>query len=155
MRGRIFVFALTAALAFPANALESPGIDPTTADALETVCHAVRDAQIQDNSSLDGRCVGGTGGFLGGVMQTAPDTIEPVVADVTTRLALLVEEEVKCKLVETEIPQAIRLASTYSKDPEQVERIIRIAETIEACQLGATQAIDLSALREIASDTGA
>ena len=40
------------------------------------------------------------------------------------------------------IAQAIRLASTKASDPEQVKRLIEIADTVEACTSSATAAIE-------------
>lgn len=104
-------------------------------EAIDT-CAVVIEEQYAGNFANQGACVGIVGALLTG-------TSDPnqVVADLVAALAELYQNDPRCVIADTELPEAIALAASFSTDPEQRLLVIDISETIRLCERATTAAI--------------
>ena len=122
--------------------LTPAGVAPESVTALIDVCGPVIDAQYKNSDARRGECVNPTGLFLDAMKaKTAPADMGNVVADTVAELVKLYRPTPDCKKHETELPQAIALALSYTTDPVQIDAIKGIAAAIAACQNIQTGAI--------------
>lgn len=107
-----------------------------------SVCTVVATAERAGDETLRGQCIAATTNFMKQEQLGRPGGLDQVVADLVLNLTPLVAADGDCTEFETEVAEAIRIASTYSADPEQIALLQDIAATIEACDPGATAAIN-------------
>ncbi len=145
MRKFIFAFAIAAA-AVPALAQETAVVDPSAATPALSVQQVVTQCELVaadsgGGTSVSGVCLSSTQTFLDGLAGAEPAVLDQNITDLVVAIAPLVEDDI-CNAADEEIAQAVRLASTKASDPEQVGRLVAIAETVEACTNAATAAIE-------------
>jgi hypothetical protein len=142
---RKFVIALAvAAAAAPAFAQSTAVVDPAAPVPGISVQQVVAQCELvaaDSGTSASGQCVGSTQTFLDGLAAAEPAVRDQNITDLVVAIAPLVQDDV-CNAADEEVAQAIRLASTKASDPEQVKRLIEIADTVEACTSSATAAIE-------------
>jgi len=147
MRKFVLAFALAAAAA-PAFAQATAVVDPTATtpaavlsmQQVVTQCELVA-ADSGGDASPSGQCLSSTQTFLDGLAGAEPAVVDQNITDLVVAIAPLVQDDI-CNAADEEIAQAIRLASTKASDPEQVSRLVAIAETVEACAASETAAIE-------------
>lgn len=111
------------------------GVAPESVTALVGICAPVIDAQYKNSAARRGECVNPTGNFLDAMKATTPpDQMGGVVADTVAELVKLYRPNADCKKHETELPQAIALAESYTTDQVQIDAIKGIAAAVAACQ---------------------
>lgn len=137
--------AAIALAALPAFAQDTANVEaPGSVAALDVPyvvgqCELVA-GQSEDSNSYDGACISATQAFLDGLVGDPAD-VDASITNLVVAIAPLVQDET-CNNADEEIAQAIRLASTRASDPEQVTRLIEIADTVAACVETDTAAIE-------------
>jgi hypothetical protein len=114
---------------------------PTDIPGVISVCAPVISEQYDGDKDRWGTCVAAVQSFLDAI-GTPSATTDATVADLVVALTELYEDDLlNCRLVETELPQAILLAAERVTDEEQEAQIIEISATIADCAQFATAAI--------------
>ena len=141
----LFVFVALAGLSTGAGAQQ------TALTAIAPVvdqCRIVADNQERGDTSTDGLCVGKTQSFLTTLAASKPSSavLDQTVADLVVQLATLASEDKTCNKFDTEIAAAIKLASTYSTDPDQQAQLIEISQTVGSCTNFSTAALGIEGI---------
>jgi hypothetical protein len=144
---------LTLVLSFATQALGAVDPNaPTPAPQVQAVlgeCELVASTQKAQGNPNAGRCLGSTQTFLDGLKAETPslssDDFDKQIAALVVALAPLAQKEPTCDAVDSEIAQAIKLASGYSHTDQQKAQLLQISQTVATCQFGATNAIDIPA----------
>lgn len=133
--------ALAAALVFSPLAAFGQAA-PTSIPGVMDICTPVIEEQYEGDQSRRGFCVNATDGFLTGVRtSSSADELNQTIADLILELVELYRPDPECLVAETELPEAIERAASFSTDEEQRILIEEIAESIRACLQLATAAI--------------
>lgn len=133
--GMAQVLGQDTALVDPAAAVAAPDIP-----AVVTQCQLVAAGDDDDNSN-SGLCLNATQSFLDGLAGGAPDAVDQQIAELVVALVPLVSDDNQCNAADDEVARAVTLASTYSSSPEQAQQLVDIADTVAACDGGATAAV--------------
>lgn len=138
------VFAVAGVVAL--SAVGAPAIGqssaPTTLGGMIGICAPIIDEQYAKDDSRWGQCVAATEAYLKGIIPTLGSEEE-----IQTTVATTVEELVKlyrpqdCKLAQTELPQAIGTAKSFTTDEVQLAAIDNIGAAVNGCQQIATAAV--------------
>jgi len=128
--GFLFIDALAASASFGA----AP-IDPGLTQALIGRCAVVAEEEARGINTRRGECIAGTGEWIAALHPVAANSADTdtAIADLVVKLAALAQGNQGCTAFNTEIAEAIRLASAASTDPQQKVRIEDIATTIGDC----------------------
>jgi hypothetical protein len=137
----ISAFALIAS--GPVFGQDIAAVDPTgpVTDIPGVVKNCELVAGAVDDTSFKGICIGATQKYLDGLVGQDPAAIDQNITDLVLALAPLAQNDEACNALDDEVAQAIRLASTRASTPDQVARLVEIADTIAACDAGTTAAI--------------
>ncbi len=141
---RILMLAVTA-LSIPAAAMAQDtaalGQTGSVSDIPGVVknCELVAGAEADD--SLRGICIGATQSYLDSLAGLDAVVVDQNVTDLVVALVPLAQDDEACNALDDEVAQAIRMASARVSDPEQVARLIEIADTVAACEPGGTAAL--------------
>jgi hypothetical protein len=129
----------------PVLALAAPSFAqaaPASIQDVVTICAPVIEEEYKGIKDHFGTCVQATADFLATVSGSQTTGAKPstAVADTVVALARLYRSEL-CPRNPTELPDAIRKASSFSTDADQQAQIEDIAKTIAACSATDTGAI--------------
>ncbi|MDB5540894.1 MAG: hypothetical protein JWQ89_2621 [Devosia sp.] len=114
---------------------------PADIPGVISVCAPVIGEEYNGDKNRWGHCVSAVQAFLDAVGTPSAAT-DATVADLVAALTELYQDDLNnCKLVETELPQAIQLAAQRVTDEEQQAQIIEISATIADCARFTTAAI--------------
>ncbi len=144
MRKLQIAAAALAAIAFcqPVMAQEQASVDPSgVVPAIEGPvgqCELVASENGEGPNS--GACISATQGLLGALEGLDPATSDQTITDFVVAIVPLVQNDV-CDQADDEIAEAIRLAAAQSSSPDQVGRLLEIADTIAACEVSETAEI--------------
>lgn len=127
-----------ASIAMPALAQPAPG---SIADVM-AICTPVIAEQYAGDDSRYGFCIGAVQSFVTEIGAPSPEA-GPALADLVVALVELYQFDDECLVYETELPVAIDVAAGVATDPEQVELIRAISQSIAACDDIQTAAIEL------------
>lgn len=105
-----------------------------------SVCAPVISEEYEGDKRRWGTCIASVQEFLDAI-GTPDAATDATVTDLVVALTELYEDRENCKLVETELPEAIELAAHRVTDEEQELQILEISTTIAACEAFATAAI--------------
>lgn len=152
---RLLISALLCTMLTPmAFAQDVAAIDPTIATpgiaAVVSTCEPLADPE--NTAAVPGVCLSATQAFLTGNSTLPEAEFNQSITDLVLGLAPLVADPAACAAAGTEVAEAIRLASSYSTDPAQVEQLISIAATVEACEVERTAALPGAPLAALPAD---
>lgn len=139
--GSLAAVSLVAALWSPAVLAQSA---PSDIPGVLAICAPVISEEYNGDKDRWGECVAAVDGFLE-VIGAPSDAANSIIADLVVALTELYQNERKCIVEGTELPQAIELAAQLSTDPVQQAQIIEISATIKACEQFTTAAIPVPA----------
>ena len=141
---RILILAV-AAFALPAAALAQNTAALGPSASVSDIPGVVRNCQLvagaETDEALRGICIGATQSYLDTLIGLDATTIDQDVTDLVVALVPLAQQDEACNALDDEVAQAIRLASARVSDPEQMARLIEIADTVAACEPGSTAAL--------------
>lgn len=106
-----------------------------------TTCTDVINLQCEDDRSRDTQCVTAVADFLG-VIGAASSEADPQIADLVVKLLELYRDDQRCKIAETELPEAIETAAGKVLDGTVKVEYVQIVEQIKGCDFSATAAIN-------------
>ncbi|MGN6488177.1 MAG: hypothetical protein ACTHLT_10210 [Devosia sp.] len=134
---RLALLSLIAVLASPIGVAQSA---PTDVPGVIAICAPVISEEYNGDKDRWGLCIAAVQEFLdaAGTPSAATDA---TVSDLVVALTELYQDNENCKLVETELPQAIEIAARRVTDEQQTARILEISATIADCQQFRTAAI--------------
>jgi len=117
---------------------------PTSIAETYNICAPVIDEEYRGDKSHWGMCVKATADYLTLVYGPPPTVPDPNVtnADLVYELAKLYRPGPNCPNHETELPDAIEKAASFSTDDKQRVLLLQIAKTIQQCQDLETGTID-------------
>lgn len=131
------ILSVAAVLASPAGVAQSA---PTDVAGVTAICAPVISEEYNGNKDRWGACINAVQEFLDAVGTPSAAT-DATVADLVVALTELYQDNRNCKLVETELPQAIEIAAHRVTDEQQMAQILEISATIADCQQFRTAAI--------------
>ena len=118
------------------------GNAPDSVASLIKICAPVIELQYRVGMLRRGDCVNPTGAYLETMKaKTPPAEMGTVVADTVADLVKLYRPVTDCRKHETELPDAIRLAISYTTDQQQIDALKLLADAITQCQNIATGSI--------------
>jgi len=129
--------SIAAVLASPVGVAQSA---PTDVPGVTTICAPVISEEYNGDKDRWGACIAAVQEFLDAVGTPSAAT-DATVADLVVALTELYQDTPNCKLVETELPQAIEIAARRVTDEQQMAQILEISATIADCQQFRTAAI--------------
>lgn len=135
--GNLAALSLVAALWSPAVLAQSA---PSDIPGVLTICAPVISEEYNGDKDRWGECIAAVDGFLKG-LGAPSEAANSTIADLVVALTELYQNDKRCKIEDTELPQAIELAAQLSTDPVQQAQIIEISDTIKACEQFTTAAI--------------
>jgi hypothetical protein len=140
------IMLAVAALTLPTVGLAQDTASLGPSASVNDIPGVVRDCQLvagsEDDSSLQGVCIGATQSYLDSLDGQDVATVDQNITDLVVALVPLAQEDEACNALDDEVAQAIRLASARVSDAEQIARLVEIADTVAACDLGSTAAIE-------------
>ena len=154
---RLLISALLCSMLTPAAfAQDVAAIDPNIAtpgvSQVYTTCEPLSDPERA--AAVPGICLAATQTFLADKSALPPAELNQAITDLVLALAPLVQDPAACAISGSEIAQAIRLAASASTDPAQVEQLVGIAATVEACQVERPAALPGAPLAAVPGDGG-
>lgn len=129
------VLSLSTAVPLPALAQSN------TVDGVMATCTDVINLQYEDDRSRDTQCVTAVADFLGAI-GAASSEADPQIADLVVKLLELYRDDQRCKIAETELPEAIETAAGKVLDGTVKVEYVQIVEQIKGCDFSATAAIN-------------
>lgn len=105
-------------------------------------CQPIISEQYSNDDSRWGQCIAAAKSYLDALIPTLQTEAErqEVVAIAVDELVKLYEPQ-NCRVADTELPIAIRTASSYTEDAVQLAAIENISAAVGSCQQIATAAI--------------
>lgn len=93
-------------------------------------------SECSAGAGAEATCVNPTQAYMNAlVAQALPEEqFSQALADFIIGLAVLVQADEVCNIIDLEIANAIRLAASYAIDPEQRAQLIEIGDTIGGCE---------------------
>jgi hypothetical protein len=123
------------ALSQPILAQDEASVDPS--GAIPTIDGPVRQCEIvasEDGQGPNaGTCIAATQQLLDALDGVEPAASDQTIADFVVAIVPLVQDDV-CDEADDEVARAIRLAAAESSSPDQVGRLLEIADTVAACE---------------------
>lgn len=130
-------FVLSAAFMVGLTSMTLAAVDPNAPvpAAVVSECSAVEAA-----TSGTGLCVGATQDFITALQANGVtgSALDDQLINLTTELATLAAGDEACNATDSEVAQAIALASSYVSDPGQAAALAELSETVGACEGGGT-----------------
>lgn len=118
---------------------------PADIPGVITVCAPVISEQYSGDKDRWGTCVASVQAFLDAIGTPSAPT-DVTVADLVVALTELYQDDLaNCRLVETELPQAVALAAQRVTNEEQQAQIVEISATIADCVRFTTAAVVVAA----------
>jgi hypothetical protein len=144
----LFVLVALGGVSPGALAQQTATLGPTVITPVVDQCQIVATNQKAGDTTTDGLCISRTQTFLTALVASQPTNavLDQTIADLIVQLATLASADDACNAFDTEIAEAIRLASSYSTDGDQKVQLVEIAQTVEDCSYTTTAALPVDGI---------